>query len=372
MTNSVNVWEYLKEYEEEKKEILSAVERVLSSGQLILGKEVNLFEEEFCNYLGISEGVGVNSATDALKVALKALGVGVGDEVITTSNTAVPTVSAIRETGADVLFIDIDPDTFNINPDLIENHISSKTKALVVVHLYGQCANMDRILEVAKKYNLKVVEDCAQAHGAEYQGLKAGTFGDASAFSFYPTKILGGFGDGGMVCTDNPQLAAKIRQLRFYGMKSTYFSEIDGYNSRLDEVHAAILRFKLTKLEKYIFRRREIAKVYLSELTELEELTLPYTANNCRHAYYVFVVKHKRRDQFIKQLRENNINANISYPWPIHTMPPYKKFIGSNYNLPVTEKIQKEIFSLPMFPSLTDEKLDYVIQNIKAICRNLR
>ena len=321
--------------------------------------------------MGLNYGIGVNSATDAIKIALKSSSIGAGDEVITTSNTAVPTVSAIRETGAKVVFVDIDIKTYNIDPNLVEAQITKKTKAIVVVHLYGQCANMGTIMELAKRYNLRVVEDCAQAHGAEYQSIKAGTFGDASAFSFYPTKILGGFGDGGMICTKSDQINQKIRKLRFYGMKSSYFAEIDGYNSRLDEIHAAILRFKLTKLDSYIERRRYIAEVYLSELANNEQLILPYTEKDCKHSYYVFVVRHKKRDEFIKQLKEKNINVNISYPWPIHTMPPYRHFVGENTNLSVTEQVQNEIFSLPMFPSLSDQNLEYVIEQVKNISKKL-
>jgi aminotransferase EvaB len=367
----INVWEYLEDFKSEKDEVLEIVAGVLSSGKLVLGSEVEAFENEFSRYIGVDYGIGVNSGTDAIKIALKGLGIGSGDEVITTSNTAVPTVSAIRETGADVVFVDVQEDTYNLDPSLIEAQITPKTKAIVAVHLYGHCVDIEEIISLANKYELKVVEDCAQSHGALFKGRRAGSFGHVSAFSFYPTKILGGFGDGGAICTASSELAKKFRKLRFYGMSSSYFSEIEGYNSRLDELHAAILRYKLKKLDFELDKRKNIAQMYSSELADCEDLVLPVTKPDHEHAYYVYVVRHKRRDECLELLKAESINLNISYPWPIHTMPPYKKFVRHNTSLRITELIQKEIFSLPMFPGLGPERQSYVIEKIRDICKKL-
>lgn len=362
---SINVWGYLKEYAETKEELLKAVTEVFESGTLILGQKVRDFEQAYSDYIGVKYGVGCDNGTNAITLALKALGIGEGDEVITVSNTAIPTVSAIVTAGATPVFVDIDPETYLMDVTKVEATITPKTKAILPVHLYGQCVDMDPLLDIAKRHHLYVVEDCAQAHGAEYGGRKAGSMGDISTTSFYPTKILGGYGDGGMVNTNDETLAQRLRRLRFYGTEKTYYATEHGYNSRLDEIQAAILLTKLPKIEQYIHRRREIAAMYQEALAGTG-LMLPKEAPYGRHAYYLYVVRHPNRDEIVKKLRENDIHVNISYPWPIHTMKAYQYLGWKIGDLPETEAAAKEIFSLPMYPSLTNEEIKRITSILKA------
>lgn len=362
----ITVWGYLKEYEETKEELLKAVTEVFESGTLILGQKVRDFEQAYSDYIGVKYGVGCDNGTNAITLALKALGIGKGDEVITVSNTAIPTVSAIVTAGATPVFVDIDPDTYLMDVTKVEAAITPRTKAILPVHLYGQCVDMDPLLDIAQKHHLYVVEDCAQAHGADYKGRKAGSMGDISTTSFYPTKILGGYGDGGMVNTNDETLAQHLRRLRFYGAETTYYANEHGYNSRLDELQAALLLTKLPKIKQYIHRRREIATLYQEGLAG-SELVLPKEASYGRHAYYLYVVRHPNRDEIIQKLRENNIHVNISYPWPIHTMKGYEYLGWKSGDLPKTESAAKEIFSLPMYPSLTNEQVARVVKVIKQL-----
>ncbi|WP_285906384.1 DegT/DnrJ/EryC1/StrS family aminotransferase [Pseudodesulfovibrio pelocollis] len=367
---SIYVWGYLKEYALERKETLEAIEGVLESGQLILGPNVREFESEFAAWCGARHGVGVDNGTNAIFLALKAVGVEPGDEVITVANTAVPTVSAIVSAGAVPRFVDIRPDTCLMDTDLLEGAVTSKTKCIVPVHLYGQCVDMDAVRDVASKHAIRIVEDCAQAHGARYKERVAGSMGHASAFSFYPTKILGTYGDGGMVLTSDEQVEDKLRRLRFYGMESTYYANEHGYNSRLDELHAAILRKKLKHLDAYLARRRELAGRYDRLLADTG-LGLPVCAEGNYHAYYLYVVRHPARDAIMAELKENDVFVNISYPWPIHTMAGYAWLGGKEGDLPHTEKAAQEIFSLPMFPSLSNEDQDRVCSILKKIMGSL-
>jgi aminotransferase EvaB len=367
---TIKVWNYLKEYEEEKEEIFAAIEKVLKSGYLILGENVKKFEEEFAKYCGVNFGVGVNSGTDALFLGLKALDIGHGDEVITVPNTAVPTVSAIVSTGATPRFVDIDPETYLMDTSQLENVITEKTKCILPVHLYGQCVNMDEVRKVADTHKLKVLEDCAQSHGATFNGKKAGSMSDISAFSFYPTKILGGYGDGGMLMTNDETLYKKLLRLRFYGMEKTYYSIEHGYNSRLDELHAAILLNKLAHLDEYIERRRFLAQQY-NELLSNTSLTLPKTMARNKHVYYLYVCRHPQRDKIISELKTRNIYVNISYPCPIHTMTGYQYLGYKAGDLPHTEKAANEIFSLPMYPSLTDKEQQIVVSSLKEILKDI-
>jgi len=362
----IKVWDYLREYNKEKHEVHAAIEKVLNSGQLILGSSVKSFEEAFAGYCNARFGVGVNSGTDALFLGLKALGIGAGDEVVTVANTAVPTVSAIVSTGATPRFIDIDPETYLMDTTLLKGAINERTRCILPVHLYGQCVNMEEANKVAAANGLKVIEDCAQSHGALFKGKKAGSMSDLSAFSFYPTKVLGGFGDGGMVVTNNESLNKKLRRLRFYGMEQTYYAEEHGYNSRLDELHAEILLRKLVHLDKYIERRREIALRYDRLLADTG-LTLPKTAPGNDHIFYLYVCSHPGRDEIISRLQEKDIFVNISYKWPVHTMPAYEHLGYSTGDLPNTEKAAKEIFSLPMYPALTDDEQEKVIEELLGI-----
>ena len=260
--NDIRVWGYLKEFASEKEDIMRAVESVFQSGMLILGENVKAFENEYADYCGVNYGVGCDNGTNAISLALLAMGIKAGDEVTTVSNTAIPTVSAIISIGAKPVFVDIDPDTYLMDVSKVKQAITSRTRCILPVHLFGQCVDMDAIGEIASSENLFVLEDCAQAHGATYKGKIAGAMSHISATSFYPTKVLGAYGDGGMMLTNISEFNAKLRRLRFYGAEQTYYALEHGYNSRLDEVQAAILRTKLNRLEQYIARRREIAQMY--------------------------------------------------------------------------------------------------------------
>jgi len=360
----INVWSYLEEYKLEQNEIHRAINEVLSSGRLILGPQVAAFEEEFSNWCGSDNyGVGVANGTDALFLAFKSLGLKYGDEVITVANTAVPTVSAITACGATPVFIDIHPDSYLMDVKRIASKITAKTRGIVPVHLYGQTVDMDPLITIAKTNNLWVVEDCAQAHGAQYKGKKAGTMGDIGAFSFYPTKILGTYGDGGLCLTKNIALRNKLRKLRFYGMKDQYYSLEQGYNSRLDELHAAILRVKLKNLDSYIKRRRNLAVRYTDRLKN-SSYQLPQSNIENEHAYYLYVVAHKNREEILKKLKEKSINLNISYPWPIHLMSGFQYLKYEEGSLPNTENASKKIFSLPMYPTFTEDEQDIVIKEL--------
>jgi len=363
---AIKVWGYLTEYEKEKHEIHAAIEKVLSSGHLILGDSVKNFEEAFAGYCGVKFGIGVNSGTDALFLGLRALGIGTGDEVITVANTAVPTVSAIVSTGATPVLVDIDPKTYLMDTDLLEKAITKKTKCLLPVHLYGQCVNMSKVGELAKSYGLRVIEDCAQCHGASFNGKKAGSMSDIAAFSFYPTKVLGGFGDGGMIITSDEDLYKKIRRLRFYGMEKNYYAEEHGYNSRLDEIHAEILLRKLSHLDEYIARRKELAHQY-DQLLSSTSISLPKIMPGNAHVYHLYVCRDPERDKIISQLRTKEIFVNINYPWPIHTMRAYAYLGYKEGDLPHTEKAAREIFNLPMYPTLTDEEQQIVISALQKI-----
>lgn len=362
----IRVWDYLREYENEKHEIHAAIEKVLLSGRLILGESVKNFEEAFAGYCGVKFAVGVNSGTDALFLSLRALGVGAGDEVITVANTAVPTVSAIVAAGATPVFVDIDPASYLMDPSLLDEVITEKTKCIIPVHLYGQCVNMDAVRQTADTRGLKIIEDCAQSHGASFNGKKAGAMSDLAAFSFYPTKILGGYGDGGMVATDDEALYKKLRRLRYYGMETTYFAEEHGYNSRLDELHAEILLRKLSHINEYIARRKKLALQY-DQLLAGTGLSLPKVIDGSEHVYHLYVCRHPQRDKIISLLNSKEISAGIHYPWPIHTMKGYTYLGYKEGDLPHTEKASREIFSLPMYPSLTNEEQHIVISALQEI-----
>jgi len=351
----IKVWDYRREYAAEREEIEAAIRQVLESGMLILGDNVRNFEAAFAQYCACAHGIGVNSGTDALFLALRALGIGAGDEVITVANTAVPTVSAIDATGARTRFVDIDPRTYLMDTQQLEAAVTERTRCILAVHLFGQCVDMDAVQDIATRHGLRVIEDCAQAHGARFRNRVAGSMGDLAAFSFYPTKILGGYGDGGMILASNPELAAHCRRLRFYGMDKQYYALEQGYNSRLDELHAAVLLRKLAHLDAYIARRRELAELYRRELAGTE-LVLPAVGTGNFHSYYLFVCRHPRRDFILQYLKERQIFLNVSYPWPIHIMPAYAHLGYAQGTLPNTEAAAGEIFSLPMFPTLADSE----------------
>ncbi len=384
----IKVWDYLKEYEILRDEILSAVDEVFKGGVLIFGPKLEEFEQKFSSYHDSKFGVGVGNCTDAITISLRALGVNENSEVITTSNTAVPTVTGIVNAGASVRFVDIN-DYSLIDVEKIERAINEKTKAIIPVHLYGQMCEMDKVMELANKYDLKVIEDCAQSHGATYKGKKAGSIGHVGCFSFYPTKIFGAYGDGGFITTNDEKIHDKIKRIRFLGMEKKkmssghwngkYYAVEHGANSRLDEVHAAILLKKLKYLDEWIDRRREIAIKYEKEFKNTS-LEIPKEHPDNKHAYYIYVVAHKDRDNIMSELVKKDIHLNISYPWPIHIMDAYKHFECGSCNcsrkdskvdncssLPKTDIAAKKIFSLPMYPTLTDEEQDTVIKEIKSL-----
>jgi aminotransferase EvaB len=359
-------WDYRREYEELRDEILAAVDRVFKSGHLILGPEGVAFEREMADYVGVTGGVGVNSGTDAIMIALAAVGVTAGDEVITVPNTAVPTVSAIQVLGARPVLVDVRDDNFLIDVEQIEAAITPRTKAIVPVHLYGQCADLDPILEIARRHGLKVVEDCAQSQGAHYKNRRCGSLGDASTFSFYPTKLLGGYGDGGMVLSDDEAVIGLARSLRFYGMEKTYYAERHGYNTRLDEVHAAILALKLPRVDGWIDRRRDIASRYRRGFQGCG-LRLPTESSYGRHVYHLFVVETAGdRDATLARLEARGLKCGVHYKWPIHLMSGYQDLGYRVGQFPVAEKKARAIFSLPIYPHLKDEEVDEVIEVVRA------
>lgn len=363
----INVWDYLREYDELRDEILATVDRVFRSGRLILGQEGAKFEREMADYLGTAGGVGVNSGTDAIYIALAALGVKAGDEVITVPNTAVPTVSAIRTLGARPVFVDVRDDDFLMDVEQVEAAITPRTTAIIPVHLYGQCVDLDPLMAVARQHGLKVMEDCAQSQGSLYKIHQAGSVGDASSFSFYPTKVLGAYGDGGMVMSSDEAVIRLARSLRFYGMETVYYSERHGYNSRLDEVQAAILSLKLPRIDGWIERRRAIASRYDRGLAG-SGLVLPRENAHSRHTYYVYVVEHlSDRDGVLERLAKRDINCNVSYRWPIHTMRGSADLGYREGQFPVAERKAQRIFSLPMYPHLKDEEVDTVIDVLKEV-----
>jgi len=352
-----------------KKEINDAITRVLDSGMYVLGKEVNAFEKEFAAYIGVRFAIGVGSGTDALLLALRACGIGTGDEVITVSHTAVATVAAIEICGATPVLVDIDLNTYTIDPIKIKKAITQRTRAIIPVHLYGHPADMESIMRIANHLELVVIEDCAQSHGAEYKGHKTGAWGHIAIFSFYPTKNLGAIGDGGMAVTSDVKLAERIKLLREYGWRQRYISEFPGFNSRLDELQAAILRVKLRYLDIANSKRQKIAKVY-EKLLSTTNLRLPTCIPGARHVYNQYVVSSKHRDSLIKFLHKKRIGALIHYPVPIHKQPAYRdrlQCVGSMRN---TEKVVREIIGLPIYPELPIESVRQVAEIIISWMHN--
>ncbi len=353
-------------------EIDAAIQRVLASGWYILGDEVTAFEREWAAYLGVAHAIGAGNGTDALELALRALNIGAGDTVVTTSNTAVATVAAIELTGAAALLVDVDNATLTISPrrlrEALEQDSERRIKAIIPVHLYGQPADMRAIMALAAEHGVHVIEDCAQAHGAMLDNRKAGTFGVASAFSFYPTKNLGALGDGGAVVTDDPALAKRLREMRVYGWRERYISEEAGMNTRLDELQAAILRVKLRVLDAGNARRIEIATTYDTALSDLPQLTLPARSSSVRHVYHQYVLQLSERDALREHLRSRGVEAAILYPVPIHQQPAYQNRVATSGALPVTERAARELLCLPIHPWLMEEEVDQICGAIVEWC----
>lgn len=362
-----------REYNFLKKEIDGAIGKVLKSGWFILGEEVSGFEEDFAQFCQIKHAVGVASGTDALHLALLAAGIGPGDEVITVSHTFIATALAISFVGAKPVFVDINPETYNIDCAKIEAKITPKTKAILPVHLYGNPAEMDSVLKIARKHKLLVVEDACQAHGAEYKGQKIGTFGDLACFSFYPVKNLGAYGDGGAVVTADPELAHKLRLLRNYGEIKKYDHAVKGVNSRLDELQAAILRVKLAYLEKWNKLRQKNASYYTRLFAGLRGIILPRATNGGKHVYHQYVIRVKNRDRLQNYLKSCQITTLIHYPIPVHLQKACRELGYKTGDLPQTELVASEVLSLPMFPLLETQEIKYVVGCIKNFLgRNLK
>ncbi len=351
------------QYESLKSELLPAVEKALASGHYVLGPNVAAFEQEVADYTGTKFGVGVNSGSDALTLALRALDVGPGDEVITTPFTYIAPAESIHQVGAKIVFADIDPRTFNIDPAEVARKITARTKAVIPVHLFGQAAPLEDIFSLCRPRGIHVVEDCAQSIGATYQGKPAGSFGALGCFSFYPTKNLGADGDGGMVVTSDEALAKKLKMLRVHGIERRYFHDLHGYNSRLDELQAAILRVKLPHLKRWNARRAEIARYYTQNLEHLP-LEFPITAKDNTHVFHVYAVLSERRDALQKFLADKGVPTIIYYPQPLHLQKVYQNLGYQEGDFPVAEKISKLILPLPMYPELTREHLDQVVGGI--------
>ncbi len=351
-------------YLELKDEIDAAYQRVMESGWYILGEEVELFEQEFSDYCDVKHCIGVGNGLEALHLILRGFDIGKGDEVIVPANTYIATWLAVSYAGATPVPVEPDLQTYNINPSLIEAAVTEKTKAILPVHLYGQSADMEAINKVAEKYDLKVIEDAAQAHGAKDKGKKTGGLGDAAGFSFYPGKNLGAFGDAGAVTTNDDELAGRIRLLRNYGSEIKYYNELKGFNSRLDPIQAALLRVKLKYLDKWNTRRSEIAAYYLDKLNPKSELVLPYVPKWSEPVWHLFVIRHLRRDTLQDYLTKNDIQTLIHYPIPPHKQKCMTEFSGLKF--PVTERIHSEVLSLPIDPIMTRNQVEKVVETINA------
>lgn len=335
-------------------EINAALRRVADSGWYILGPEVAAFEAEFAAYHSAAHAVGVANGTDAIELALRAADIGSGDEVITVSHTAMATVTAIEDTGARPVLVDIDPRSFTLDPQQARDAITERSRAIVVVHLYGCPAEMNALKAIAAAHDLLLIEDCAQAHGAEYRGQKAGTIGHMGAFSFYPTKNMGAYGDGGAVVTDDDQLADKLRKLRNYGQTTRYTHQSRGTNSRLDELQAAVLRVKLKHLDRHNQRRRDIAARYHEHL---RGVVTPFVADGTLHACHLYVIRDGKRDQLMAELKARDIGTLIHYPIPVHLQESHRDLGLEAGSLPETEKAAREILSLPMYIGLSDAEV---------------
>lgn len=352
-------------YLELKDEIDAAYHRVMDSGWYILGDEVEAFEDEFANYCGVKHCIGVGNGLEALHLILRAFGIGVGDEVIVPANTYIATWLAVSYAGASPIPVEPDRLTYNIDPKLIEKAITAKTKAIMAVHLYGQPAEMDTIRTIARQYDLKVIEDAAQAQGALYKNQKTGALGDAAGFSFYPGKNLGAYGDAGAITTNDDDLAKNVKMLRNYGSEVKYFNEVKGFNSRLDPLQAAFLRAKLPYLDRWNSKRNELAQIYLDRLKNLPDFILPDVLSDVKPIWHIFAIRHSHRDALQKQLMSDGVGTLIHYPVPPHLSEAYKEMGFRKGAFPISEEIADTILSLPMGPHLSDSDQEIVISKIK-------
>jgi len=346
-------------------EVNEAMCRVISSADFILGQELERFEQEFATYCEAKYAVGLDSGISSLELALRAYDIGEGDEVITVSHTFIASVSCISFTGARPVFVDIRPDTYTMDASQIESAITPRTKAILPIHLYGQAADMDAILTIARRHHLIVIEDACQAHGACYKGKRVGALGDVGCFSFYPAKNLGAYGDGGMLVTNNTEIAGKVRMLRNYGQREKYHHIFLAYNRRLDTLHAAILRVKLKYLDSWNAARQRAARLYEALLHDVNGVTTPEVAQERTHVYHLYVIQHPQRDALMAHLREQNISTGLHYPIPVHLQPCYASLGVPRGSLPVTEAIAPRLLSLPMYPEITREQVQHVCNQIR-------
>lgn len=356
-----------RQYQNIKPGIDKAVKKVIDAQAFIMGEEINALERSIAGYCNVKYAVGVSSGTDALFLSLKALGIKEGDEVITTPFTFIATAEAISNTGATPVFADIDKRTYNIDPEKIEEKMTKRTKAIIPVHLYGQCADMDSISAVSRKYGLKIVEDCAQSLGALYKNRRSCSLGDIGCISFFPSKNLGGFGDGGMVATDNAELAEKIKLLRVHGSSVRYVHSVVGYNSRLDNLQAAVLNVKLEQLDGWIEKRIRNAKALNEAFKDIGDIITPYVPNYNIHTYhqYTLRVDEKIRDSFVDHLNKSGIESRVYYPIPLHVQECYK-FLGYNPgSLPESSKAARSTLVLPVFPEMSDDEKEYIIKTVR-------
>ena len=360
--------DFSKQYESIKDRIDVGLKSVFEKGNFILGEEEKTFETQFANYCDAKYAIGVNSGTDALYLALGALDISVGDEVILPTFTFIATALCISYTGAKPIFVDMEDETYNINPQKLEEVITEKTKAIIPVHLYGQPANMDDILSIARKHNIAIVEDACQAHGATYNGKKTGSLGDIGCFSFYPTKSLGAFGDGGIVVTNDDEINEKIQMLRDYGRKGRYEHKIKGYNSRLDTVQAVVLSAKLEYLNEWNKMRNAHAAYYCELLKDVPGIGIPTVKEDRTHVFQTFAVRVPDRDEILEGMKNKGVGVLIHYPIPIHLQDAYADLGQKKGDFPVSEQVADEILSLPMFPHMNKDQIEYVCASLKEVC----
>lgn len=374
----IKFWTYKKEYKKIKKKVLENIDATISKGSIFFGKELETFEKNFLKKYNSKYGAAVGSGTEALLIALKAIDIKKGDEVITASNTAIPTISAIINSGATPKLVDVGND-YLIDFTKIETAINKNTKAIIPVHLYGQSCAMDEINKIAKKYKIKVIEDCAQAQGAKYKNKFVGTLGDIGCFSFYPTKILGAYGDGGFILTKRFREFSMVRRLRYYGIETVnkknalfnqYYANINGYNSRLDEIQCCILNIKLKHVEKFINKRINFANYYLQQLKGTS-LKLPMVNDYNKHVFHLFTVYHPKRDKIIKLLQKQKIEVRVIYPYPINTMKAYSKFHKNKISVLNSYKYSKGIFSLPLYPEMEVKEINKICKALNKILKKI-
>jgi dTDP-4-amino-4,6-dideoxygalactose transaminase len=357
-----------EQYNSIRNELEPVLQEVFRDAAFILGKYVARFEQEFAAYCGVQHAIGVNSGTDAITLTLKALGLGPGDEVITAANTFVATVEAITHAGCKPVLVDILPDTYNMDPNALEEKITPRTRAIIPVHLYGQPSDMATIMKIAKRHDLFVIEDAAQAHGAQYQGKKVGSFGDAACFSFYPSKNLGAYGDAGAVITNNETLAVRIRQLRDHGSIKKYQHELVGYNSRLDALQAVALSIKLKHLDQWNAMRQRNAHLYGELLSRIPGVVVPNAQQGVQHVYHLYVIRLERgdRNRLQEYLKAHGIETGIHYPQPVHLTQAFAHLGYREGDFPVAERCARSILSLPMYPELKPEQIEYVADKIRS------